>query len=81
MRITAFAMLLVVAGSAHAQPANRPTPSAKTSPATAPVKDEAAQRKLDEAAAAGGQQKLADEKLARTEAQWKKVMRSICTGC
>jgi hypothetical protein len=79
MRITAFAMLLVVAGSAHAQPANRPTPSAKTSPATAP-KDEAAQRKLDEAAAAG-QQKLADEKLARTEAQWKKVMRSICTGC
>ena len=80
MRITAFAMLLVVTGSAHAQPANRPTPSAKTSPATAPVKDEAAQRKLDDAAAAG-QQKLADEKLARTEAQWKKVMRSICTGC
>ena len=60
--------------------ANRPTSSAKTSPATAPVKDEAAQRKLDDAAAAG-QQKLADEKLARTEAQWKKVMRSICTGC
>ena len=55
MRITAFAMLLVVAGSAHAQPANRPTPSAKTSPATAPVKDEAAQRKLDDAAAAGQQ--------------------------
>ena len=53
MRITAFAMLLVVAGSAHAQPANRPTPSGKTSPATAPVKDEAAQRKLDDAAAAG----------------------------
>ena len=71
MRITAFAILLVVAGSAHAQPANRPTSSAKTSPATAPVKDEAAQRKLDDAAAAG-QQKLADEKLARTEAQWKK---------
>jgi len=76
MRITAFAMLLVVAGSAHAQPTNRPT----SSPVTAPVKDEAAQRKLDDAAAAG-QQKLADEKLARTEAQWKKVMRSICTGC
>src|SRR3954451_14326567 len=60
MRITAFAILLVVAGSAHGQPANRPTLSAKASPATAPVKDEAAQRKLDDAAAAG-QQKLADE--------------------
>jgi hypothetical protein len=29
--------------------------------------------KLDDAAATG-QQKLADEKLARTEAQWEKVM-------
>src|SRR5215203_432055 len=34
MRITAFARLLVVTGSAHAQPATHPTSSAKTSPAT-----------------------------------------------
>jgi len=44
------------------------------------LKTKLLKRKLDDAAAAG-QQKLADEKLARTEAQWKKVMRSICTGC
>src|SRR3954465_11956045 len=43
-------------------------------PKTAPPK------KLDDASSERNR-KLADEKLARTEAQWKKSLGSICTGC
>jgi hypothetical protein len=78
MRSIAFLVSLVVAGLAHAQQVNRADP--KSPPAAAPGRDEASQRKLDDAAVAS-QRKLADERLARSEAQWKRVMRSICTGC
>jgi hypothetical protein len=78
MRSIAFLVSLIVAGLAYAQPVNRADP--KLPPAVAPARDEASQRKLDDAAVAS-QQKLADERLARSEAQWKRVMRSICTGC
>jgi hypothetical protein len=78
MRSIAFLFSLVVAGSAHAQQVNHADP--KSPPAAAPGRDEASQRKLDDAAIAS-QRKLADERLARSEAQWKRVMRSICTGC
>jgi hypothetical protein len=58
MRSIAFLVSLVVAGLAHAQQVNRADP--KSPPAAAPGRDEASQRKLDDAAVAS-QRKLADE--------------------
>ena len=82
--------LMVVAAASHAQPTAAPTPTVKA-PAALRNADEASEKskleaaaaktkKLDDAEAAR-QRKLADEKIARTEANWKKVMGSICTGC
>ena len=71
-----------------------PAGAASTPPVQAPaairIADDASEKSKLEAAAetkkldgaeSTRQWKLADEKLARTEANWKKVMGSICTGC
>src|SRR5215203_6042685 len=90
MRLLLFMVLMVVAAASHAQPTAAPTPPVKA-PAALRNADEASEKskleaaaaktkKLDDAEAAR-QRKLADEKIARTEANWKKVMGSICTGC
>jgi hypothetical protein len=88
MRLVLFMVLMVVAAGSHAQPTTAPTPQA---PAALRNADEASEKSKLEAAAAKTkklddaeavrQRKLADEKIARTEANWKKVMGSICTGC
>jgi hypothetical protein len=70
MRV-AFLALLLVAGSAQAQPVD----DVKSQPAAASARDEASQRKFDDAAAAS-QRKLMDEGLARNAAQWKRIGRS-----
>jgi hypothetical protein len=87
MRLVLFMVLMVVAAGSHAQPTAAPTPQApaarRTDEASEKSKLEAAAaktKKLDDAEAVR-QRKLADEKIARTEANWKKVMGSICTGC
>ena len=90
MRLVLFMMLMVVTAGSHAQPTTAPAPPLKA-PAAVRNADEASEKskleaaaektkKLDDAEAAR-QRKLADEKIARTEANWKKVMGSICTGC
>jgi hypothetical protein len=74
MRLLVLLVLVVVAGPCHAQSAEEVSQNSKLEDAAAKVK------KRDDAAAER-QRKLADEKLARTEARWKEIMGSICTGC
>jgi hypothetical protein len=50
-------------------------------PALSPVPTAADKRKLADDAAIAKRQKLADEKIQRTEAMWKRAVQSICVGC
>jgi len=81
MRLLTVMVLTLLAGSSHAQSTNSPSSAAKPSTVAPPAAlDSASQKKLDDASAERSR-KLADEKLARTEAQWKKSLGSIFTGC
>src|SRR4051794_34497685 len=88
MRLIAFLVLIIAAGACYAQPTS-PTGDVKA-PAAASAGDEASQKKkLDDAAAAkknddvtaARERKVSDERIARSEADWKKAIGSICTGC
>jgi|tagenome__1003787_1003787.scaffolds.fasta_scaffold20943056_4 colicin import membrane protein len=88
MRLIAFLVLIIAAGACYAQPTS-PTGDVKA-PAAASAGDEGSQKKkLDDAAAArknddvtaARERKVSDERIARSEAHWKKAMGSICTGC
>jgi hypothetical protein len=79
MRLLAGMVLTLLAGSSHAQSTN-PSSAVKPSTVAPAALDSASQKKLDDASSERNR-KLADEKLARTEAQWKKSLGSICTGC
>ena len=80
MRLLTAMVLTFLAGSSHAQSTNPPSSAVKPSTVAPAALDSASQKKLDDASSERNR-KLADEKLARTEAQWKKSLGSICTGC
>lgn len=89
MRLMLMMVLMLLAAASHAQPVAAPTPPVQAPAAIRNADDASEKSKLEAAAEAkkldgaesARQRKLADEKLARTEANWKKVMGSICTGC
>ena len=89
MRLMLMMVLMLLAAASHAQPVAAPTPPVQAPAAIRNADDASEKSKLEAAAEAkkldgaesARQRKLADEKLARTEAKWKKVMGSICTGC
>lgn len=85
-RLVAVFALVFLASAASAQPASKldapkspPSPAAGQ-PAMSPEDKARAESKLD-AATSARHRKAQDDKLARTEAQWKKLMATICNGC